>query len=84
MRWLAVTVNTLAILLTSDLPWVFFSLLLRPLHSAFPWFSGSLLNAVVVFPGPTALLAMGGFFYLWVYASRSVANSTESTSGVSQ
>jgi hypothetical protein len=69
---LALLVNTLAFLLTGDLPWVIFSGLISHLHPAMPWLSGPFLTAVVVFPTPLILLAMG-IFYLWVYVSRCLA-----------
>ena len=70
--WLAVILNALAVFLTSDLPWVFFSVFLSHFRTTLPWLSGSLLNALVVFPAPIALLTMG-IFYLWVYANASRA-----------
>lgn len=66
---LAVCLNSLAILFTSDLVWVLFSLTLRHLHLAMPWLPFSVWNALIVFPAPTALLAMG-IFYLWIYAKK--------------
>jgi hypothetical protein len=76
---LALLVNTLAFLLTGDLPWVIFSVLISHLHPALPWLSGPLLTAIVVFPTPLILLAMG-IFYLWVYVSRSSASSSSAAS----
>jgi hypothetical protein len=67
--WLSVGITTLAIVFTSDLPWVIFSMLLGHLRPAMPWLSGSALNALVVFPAPMALLAMS-MMYLWVYVCR--------------
>jgi hypothetical protein len=72
-------VNTLAFLLTGDLPWVIFSVLISHLHPAMPWLSGPFLTAVVVFPTPLILLAMG-IFYLWVYVSRSSASASSAAS----
>jgi hypothetical protein len=46
-----------------------------------PWLSGPFLTAVVVFPTPLILLAMG-IFYLWVYVSRSWATDGPSEAGI--
>jgi hypothetical protein len=70
---LALLVNTLAFLLTGDLPWVIVSGLISHLRPVAPWLSGQLLTAIVVFPTPLVLLIMG-VFYLWVYVSRSWAS----------
>jgi len=78
--WLAVILNSLAILLTSDLPWVFFSILLSHFRATLPWLSGSLLNALVVFPAPAILFVMS-IFYLWVYVSHGSPNNVIATSG---
>ena len=67
--WLSVGITTLAIVFTSDLPWVIFSMILSQLRPTIPWLSDSVLNALVVFPAPTALLAMS-IMYLWVYVCR--------------
>jgi hypothetical protein len=69
IRWLALAVNTLALVLTSDLPWIFFSILISHLRPAMPWLHGSIVNMLVVFPAPTILLIMS-IFYLWLYAAR--------------
>jgi riboflavin transporter FmnP len=66
---LALAVNAAAFVLTGDLPWVIFSVALGYLRPMMPWFSDTMLTAVVVFPAPMALLAMS-IFYLWVYARR--------------
>jgi hypothetical protein len=81
--WLALSVNTLALLLTSDLPWVLFSMLLSHLRPAMPWLSGPVLNALVVLPTPAMLLLMS-ILYLWLYASRSLDDSKLSKAGDSQ
>jgi len=70
LGWLSVGITTLALVVTSDLPWVIFTMVLSRLRPSMPWLSGSVLNALIVFPAPTALLAMS-IFYLWVYAGRS-------------
>jgi hypothetical protein len=67
--WLALAVNSLALFFTSDLPWVFFSIILSHLRPILPWLSGSILNAIVALPAPTMLWLMS-IFYLWVYVLR--------------
>ena len=78
--WLGLAVNSLALFFTSDLPWVFFSIILNHLRPTLPWLSGSILNAIVALPAPTMLLLMS-IFYLWIYASRSLSDSTLSNAG---
>lgn len=67
--WLSVGINTLAIICTSDLPLVVFTLLVSHLRQATPWLSNSAVNAAFAFPAPSALLVMS-IFYLWVFAAR--------------
>jgi hypothetical protein len=69
MGKLALAVNAAAFVLTGDLPWVVFSVLLGSMRPAMPWLTDSMLTAIVVFPAPMALLAMS-VFYLWAYARR--------------
>jgi hypothetical protein len=71
IRWLALAINTLALVFTSDLAWIAFSLFLKRLHFAVPSISDSALNVMIVFPAPTAILTMGAF-YLWAYARSSI------------
>ena len=66
IRWLVLAINTLALLFTSDLAWIFFSFALSRLRPVAPWITDSALNAMIVFPAPTALLAIG-ILYLWRY-----------------
>jgi hypothetical protein len=77
--WLAVGINSVAILFTSDIPWVVFTLLLSHTPTAMPWLSGSLLNAVVAFPAPSSLLLMS-IFYLWVYVVRRSPDALQTVS----
>ena len=77
--WLAFLLNSISILLTSDLPWVFFSIILSHRSATLPWLSGSLLNALVIFPAPAFLFVMS-VFYLWVYVSRSSLSKVNATS----
>ncbi len=76
IRWLAVGISTLAILCTSDLPWVVFSVTLSHFRPMMPWLTDSVLNFIVAFPAPVALLAMG-VFYLWVYVRSGSLNALE-------
>ena len=69
MGKLALAVNAAAFVLTGDLPWVLFSILLGSMRPTMPWLTDSMLTAMVVFPAPMALLAMS-VFYLWAYARR--------------
>lgn len=80
--WFAVGINSLAIIVTSDLSWVIFSLVLGHIRPIMPWLSFPVLNAMIVFPAPIALLAMG-IFYLWVYARCSAINESHSRPGTS-
>jgi len=75
IAWLALAINLLALLFTSDLPWVFFSIMLSHLRPTLPWLSGPILNAIVALPAPTMLLLMS-IFYLWIYVRRS-SNAAE-------
>ena len=71
----ALLVNAAAFVVTGDMPWAVIFGLISHLRPTTPWLSGWVLTAIVVFPAPTVLLLMG-IFYLWVYASRSVAPET--------
>jgi hypothetical protein len=66
VRWLALGVNTTALLLTGDLSWAIFFSLLSHLPFAPTWLSGKPLMALQVFPVPLILLIVG-IFYLWAY-----------------
>ena len=72
---IALLVNAAAFVVTGDMPWAVIFRLINHLRPATPWLSGWVLTAIVAFPAPTVLLLMG-IFYLWVYASRSVARET--------
>jgi hypothetical protein len=81
--WLSVGITTVAIAFTSDLPWVLFTMLLSRLRPAMPWLSDSVLNALVVYPAPMALLAMS-IFYLWVYVRRRSPKESAIEEGASE
>jgi hypothetical protein len=75
---LALLVNTVAFVLTGDVPWAIIFGVISHLPPTTPWLSGWVLTAIVVFPVPTILLVMS-IFYLWVYASRSAKPETPQT-----
>ncbi len=66
-RWLALAVNTLAILLTADIPLAFFFHLTSNYHWDPSSLSGEMTTVVLLRPAPLILLAMT-IFYLCVYA----------------
>jgi hypothetical protein len=72
----ALLVTAAAFVVTGDMPWAVIFGLISHLRPTTPWLSGWVLTAIGVFPAPTVLLLMG-IFYLWVYASRSVAPETD-------
>ncbi len=66
IRWPVLALNIFALLITSDLAWIFFAFVMSQLRPAAPWISDTAVNAMIVFPAPSALLATG-IFYLWLY-----------------
>jgi hypothetical protein len=71
---MAIAVNTLGFVLTGDLPWVILIAITQHLHLPASGLSKQALIAVLVFPAPLAILAMG-IFYLWVYVRRCTVNA---------
>jgi hypothetical protein len=69
MKWLALAVNSAALVLTGDLPWVVLLGFINTLHLPLSHLAGALLIGVQVFPAPLILLVTG-VFYLWVYVRR--------------
>jgi hypothetical protein len=65
-RWLALGMNTLAILLTADIPLAFFFHLTSNYHWDPASLSGKMLTVLLLRPAPLILLAIA-LFYLWVY-----------------
>ena len=65
-RWLALGVNTLAILFTADIPLAFFFHLTSNYHWDPASLSGKMLTVLLLRPAPLILLAIA-LFYLWVY-----------------
>ena len=76
IRWLALALNTLALVFTSDLAWIFFSFLVSRLRPQAPWITDSAMNAMIVFPAPIALLATG-VLYLWLYIRETAVESSQ-------
>ena len=79
LRWLALLLNTAAVVLTGDIPSAILVLLTKNLHLNTAELSGKILTIVLVRPAPLILLAMA-IFYLWAYLRRahSLAPSTDS------
>ncbi len=67
--WLAVVVNTIGLVLTGDLVWIFMFSLFANLHLSTVGVAEKLLTAAQVFAMPTILLVMG-IFYLWIFVRR--------------
>lgn len=74
----ALLINTVAFVLTADIPWVVFFALIKALHLPTTGFSGRVLMAAQVLPVPLIILVVC-VFYLWVYARRSSAHTAPST-----
>jgi hypothetical protein len=74
IRWLALAVNTAAIVLTADIPLVFFDALTKNIHPASTGLWGQIETVVLARPIPLILLVVG-IFYLWIYVQRSLAPS---------
>jgi hypothetical protein len=66
IRWIALPVNTAALLLTGDIPLTILLILTRNLHLSASSLSGQIVTVVLARPVPFALLCLG-IFYLWVY-----------------
>ena len=75
IRWLALTLNTFALVFTSDLAWIFFAFLMSRLRPAAPWITDPAINAVIAFPAPAALLAIS-IMYLWFYIREGAIEDT--------
>jgi hypothetical protein len=71
-RWigkLALLLNTVAVLLTSDIPLAILVQLTRDLPSSATDFWGKMVAVIFARPAPLVLLAMS-IFYLWIYVRR--------------
>jgi hypothetical protein len=67
--WIALLVNTAALVLTGDIPLTILLILTRNLHLSAATLSGQIKMVVLARPVPLILLVMG-IFYLWVYVRR--------------
>ena len=76
LRWIGLTLTSAAFVLDADIPWVIFQAVVKKLRFSTDASYGHLLTAIMNFPVPLSLLAMG-IFYLWLYA-RSVNASPAS------
>jgi hypothetical protein len=69
LRWVALALNTLALLVTGEPVWGFVLLAAGHLHLSTPPIHGPALAALFSIPVPLTLLLLSGF-YLWVYQQR--------------
>jgi hypothetical protein len=72
--WVALTLTSAGILLTSSIPWAIFLGLLKYARLSETGWTHQLLIAAQVFPAPIILLSLGAF-YLWVYVRRASGSS---------
>jgi hypothetical protein len=72
IRWIALMLNTAAVLLTGDLPSAALIIFSDHLHVGSSGFAGKILTVLLMRPAPLILLALG-IFYLWVYVRRDCA-----------
>jgi len=74
IRWIALSVNTTALLLTGDIPLTILLILTRNLHLSVSTLFGQIATVVLARPVPLTLLVMGTF-YLWVYLRRALSSA---------
>jgi hypothetical protein len=74
LRWLALVVNTAALVLTGDIPLAILALLANRLHVGAVGIGGRVLTVLLIRPASLVLLAMS-LFYLWVYLRRAAAEN---------
>jgi hypothetical protein len=72
IRWLALLVNTAAIVLTGDIPLLLLHALTKNIRPNSTRLWGQIETVVLARPVPLILLIVG-VFYLWIYAQRSLA-----------
>jgi hypothetical protein len=77
--WLAPVLNTAGFIITGDLSWIAILKLIERLFAPANGLTARILANAQVFSAPLILLSLGTF-YLWVYASRSSANTTATDS----
>jgi hypothetical protein len=70
-RWIALLVNTAALVITGDIPLTILLILTRNLHLSAATLSGQIGTVVLARPVPLTLLVMS-IFYLWVYLRRAL------------
>lgn len=66
IRWVALSLSALAVILCSDLPLIFLEELVQKLHLSTTTASGQLLTAILDRTTPVVLLFVS-VFYLWIY-----------------
>jgi hypothetical protein len=76
IRWLALLVNTAAVVLTGDIPLIALRLLTKDFNISAAGLPGKIVTVAVTRPIPPILLTMG-IFYLWVYVRRTYARAAE-------
>jgi hypothetical protein len=81
VRWLALLLNTAAVVLTGDIPSAILVLLTKNLHLNTAELSGKILTVVLVRPAPIILLALATF-YLWAYLRRAHSLALSTDTGV--
>jgi hypothetical protein len=69
--WIALMVNTVALVITGDIPLTILLILTRNLHLSAATLSGQISTVVLARPVPLTLLVMS-IFYLWVYLRRAL------------
>jgi hypothetical protein len=74
--WLALLLNSAAVLLTGDVPLAILSILTNGLHFGTNGILAHIQTVVVMRPVPLILLALG-IFYLWVYVRRDIPDARE-------
>jgi hypothetical protein len=69
IAWIALSVNSLGLLLTGDVPLAILSILFNKMHIGTMGLLGQLLTLVMIRPASLIMLVMS-IFYLWVYLRR--------------
>lgn len=76
IRWLALLLNSAAVLLTGDVPLAILAIIANNLHQYTAGIFGHILTVVVMRPVPLILLALG-ILYLWVYIRHAISGGRE-------
>jgi hypothetical protein len=69
IKWIALLVNSAALVITGDIPLTILMMLTRNLHLSAVSLPGQIATVALARPAPLILLVMG-IFYLWVYLRR--------------